>query len=154
MEKAPIDDVLEKQRALQLQKQKDIEEKKKALRERGLAPSHLESIQEDFWVLNCAIVRLLSKLVLSGLCTDIAQVTEGSAVSKHELPVVWVGAIGFLIRGAVSLVNTLHCRRCLVGFYNNLIMAAIGIFSWLFHRTVVNQLYTRIKAFNIIQISK
>lgn len=48
LEEAPIDVVLEKQRALQLQKQKDNEEKKRALRERGLAPSHLESIQEDF----------------------------------------------------------------------------------------------------------
>ena len=48
LEEAPIDDVLEKQRALQIQKQREIEEKKKALRERGLAPSHLESIQEDF----------------------------------------------------------------------------------------------------------
>jgi len=48
LEEAPIDDVLEKQRALQIKKQREIEEKKKALRERGLAPSHLESIQEDF----------------------------------------------------------------------------------------------------------
>lgn len=48
LEEAPIDDVLEKQRALQLQRQKEHEEKKKALKERGLEPSHLESIQEDF----------------------------------------------------------------------------------------------------------
>ncbi|KAF6025607.1 LSM1 [Bugula neritina] len=48
LEEAPIDEVLEKQRSLQLQKQKEIEEKRKALRERGLEPSHLESIQEDF----------------------------------------------------------------------------------------------------------
>lgn len=45
---APIDDVLEKQRAIQIQKQKEMEEKKKALKERGLEPSHLESIVEDF----------------------------------------------------------------------------------------------------------
>lgn len=48
LEEAPIDDVLEKQRALQLQKEKEIEEKKKALKERGLQPSHLESLAEDF----------------------------------------------------------------------------------------------------------
>ncbi|XP_067943789.1 U6 snRNA-associated Sm-like protein LSm1 [Watersipora subatra] len=48
LEEAPIDVILEKQRALQLQKQRDLEQKKKALRERGLAPSYMESIQEDF----------------------------------------------------------------------------------------------------------
>ena len=49
LEEVSIDEILELQRGLQLQKQREAELKKKALRERGLEPQNADPIQEDFF---------------------------------------------------------------------------------------------------------